>query len=237
MDTNSFTTQKAPLRKDVFMLHTLVTMSLLSTFLFVIDFVPEQYTSAEEQSIVVTTEVDEKKSEQLALTDEAVTNTVNNSDEQHKDSNGLYSIPQRITIHAIGLDTSVIVPQATDIATLDEALLKGAVYYPGSGSLGENANVLIFAHSSYLPVIQNKAFKAFNELGKLTKGDAINIYTDTELYIYKVVEVRLTQASDVTVSFESETPILTLATCNSFGSKQERWVVSATFEKKEQIDK
>jgi len=51
---------------------------------------------------------------------------------------------------------NVLNPQSRDIKVLDEALNSGAVHYPGTGSLTEDANVFIFGHSSFLPNVINK---------------------------------------------------------------------------------
>jgi len=137
------------------------------------------------------------------------------------------NLPVRLTIPSAGIDTAVLNPASTDIAVLDRSLLSGAVRYPGSGLPGEVANVLLFGHSSYLPVVKNKAFQAFNELGTLRVGDVVMVRTGSSVYTYGVVEVQLTRAEDTIVSFAADEPTLTLATCNTFGAKQERWVVRA----------
>ena len=118
---------------------------------------------------------------------------------------------------------------------LDRALLAGAVRYPGSGDLGTNANVLIFGHSSYLPIVKNKAYQAFNELGKLDPGSFITVHSETHRYTYEVQRVHLANAEETLIEFTSQEPMLTLATCNTFGAKQERWVVTATLAKTEEI--
>jgi LPXTG-site transpeptidase (sortase) family protein len=136
--------------------------------------------------------------------------------------------PTRIVIESIGLDTIITSPLSTDVGVLDRALQSGAVRYPGSGLLGESANMLIFGHSSYLPVVKNKAYQAFNELGKVTRGERITVYSDNHMYTYEVSSVRMAKAEDVSVDFTSSVPTLTLATCNTFGAKEDRWVVTAT---------
>lgn len=137
------------------------------------------------------------------------------------------NMPVHLTVPSVGINTVVLNPEDTSNAVLDRSLLSGAVRYPGSGLPGQVGNMLIFGHSSYLPVVKNKAFQAFNELGTLRVGDTVTVQTGTEVYTYDVVEVRLTRAEDAVVSFAAEQPTLTLATCNTFGTKQERWVVRA----------
>jgi LPXTG-site transpeptidase (sortase) family protein len=143
------------------------------------------------------------------------------------------NVPVRIKIDRIGLDSTILTPASADIDVLDRALLSGAVHYPGSGLLGENANMLLFGHSSYLPVVHNKAFKAFNELGTLKKGDIVIVFSESHKFTYVVDNVLLSDAEDVLVRFDSPKPMLTLATCNTFGAKEERWIVTATLLSKE----
>lgn len=137
--------------------------------------------------------------------------------------------PRRVVIDNIGVDTVVINPFRSDVASLDTELLKGVVRYPGSARLGEDANMFIFGHSSGLPVIINKAFKAFNKLGTLKVGDEIKVYGDTRIYIYRVVNVRLVDSNEALVELKTGKKILTLSTCNTFGEKEERFVVNAEF--------
>ncbi len=137
--------------------------------------------------------------------------------------------PLRVVIEAIGVNVTVSSPTSTNVTVLDEALLKGAVRYPGSGTLTENKNMLIFGHSSHLPVVHNKAFQAFNDLEKLKPGDVVKVESSTHAYFYRVSSVRLADASEVLVQFNTGTKKLTLSTCDTFGKKSERFVVEADF--------
>jgi len=148
---------------------------------------------------------------------------------------GVYTEPQRIAITKIGVDIKVLNPVSTDIKVLDNALLSGAVRYPGTGDLESKRNMFIFGHSSYLPVIHNQSYKAFNRLQELKAGDEIKLYSSDKAYTYKVAEVKLTTAEAEFVSLESADRKLILSTCNTFGKKQERFVVTALFDRVESI--
>ncbi len=137
-------------------------------------------------------------------------------------------VPTRIIIKKIGVDTIVSNPNTTDVKTLDDYLLRGAVHYPGSGLIGEG-NMFIFGHSSSLSVVKNQAFKAFNGLRNLAAGDEIEIYAGTNKYIYKVNKVTLVDGKQALVDFGVTKNMLTLSTCNTFGAKTERYVVEADF--------
>ncbi|HAO64853.1 TPA: hypothetical protein DCQ44_02625, partial [Candidatus Taylorbacteria bacterium] len=63
----------------------------------------------------------------------------------------------------------------------------------------------------------------------LLAGDKISVYSDKHIYTYTVNNVRLANSSDVLVDFSVKKNMLTLSTCNTFGQKQERYVVEADF--------
>ena len=136
--------------------------------------------------------------------------------------------PTRIVIEKIGVDVSVANPNSTNVKTLDDYLLQGAVRYPGSGLIGFG-NMFIFAHSTGYRVVQNQAFKAFNGLKNLSAGDLIKVYSGAQVYNYRVSSVLLVDESRALVEFGSAKNMLTLSTCNSFGAKSERYVVEAEF--------
>lgn len=190
---------------------------LLTSFLFAIDFVPELRVEAQ-QPTAAPASTTSMVSEEYALPDVLEQST-----------------PVRIRIAAIGVDTPVVTPQSTDIPVLDRALLSGAVLYPGSAEAGQKGNMLIFGHSSYLPVVKNKSFQAFNELGKLEKGERIEVLSETHRYEYAVDSVTLVSADDTSIPLTTTEARLTLATCNAFGAKQERWVVTSHLVQKEPL--
>jgi LPXTG-site transpeptidase (sortase) family protein len=138
--------------------------------------------------------------------------------------------PSKIEIKKINLLANVSNPETTDISVLDSQLLKGAVRYPTSALLGEEGNVVIFGHSSYLPVVNNKAYKAFNDIQKLKQGDVISVYSDGNEYTYSVRSVTEEKADiNAAIPLLVVGKVLTLVTCNSFGTKQDRFVVKADF--------
>ena len=136
--------------------------------------------------------------------------------------------PTKVEIPKIKLSARVENPTSTTIAALDQVLLKGAVHYPTSAKLGETGNVVLFGHSSYLPVVNNSAYKTFNDIQKLAAGDRIMVYSSDAAYTYEVRTVEKKRADDGTVIPLSVTgKVLTLVTCNSFGAKEDRFFVVA----------
>lgn len=136
-------------------------------------------------------------------------------------------LPVKIEIPAISLAVQVANPDTTDIKQLDTALLSGAVRYPTSGKLGSDGNVIIFGHSSYLPLVNNKAFKAFNEIQKLAVGDEIRVVGETRTYVYAVEQVSRADAGTDAIPLTVTGQTLTLATCNSFAEASDRFIVTA----------
>lgn len=137
--------------------------------------------------------------------------------------------PIRIVARDIGLDASVLNPTSKDIGILDKALLSGAVRYPGTALLGQEGTALLFGHSSYLPLVQNKNFKIFNEVEKLEQGAIISVYSGAREYRYKVVRQEVAKATADRIDLEQNGRFLKLVTCNSFGAKEDRFVVTAEF--------
>jgi LPXTG-site transpeptidase (sortase) family protein len=137
-------------------------------------------------------------------------------------------LPTRIEIPAIKLSATIKNPDTTDIEKLDGALLTGAVRYPTSAKLGEAGNVILFGHSSYLPVVNNQAFKTFNGIQKLAAGDRITVYSSDRAYEYRVDTVSQEDATSAAIPLTVEGSKLTLSTCDSFASKSDRFVVTAT---------
>jgi LPXTG-site transpeptidase (sortase) family protein len=139
--------------------------------------------------------------------------------------------PSHIRIPSAGVDTMISNPTTDDESVFNADLLKGVVRYPKSALLGENANVFLFGHSSSIKIVRNKAYKAFNNIGTLKQGDEIYVSSATREYMYRVVSVSQIRESEAVVGFETGTKMLTLATCNVLGEKEDRFLVQAEFVK------
>lgn len=136
------------------------------------------------------------------------------------------SKPSRILIPSVGIDSVVLQPQSPMIDVLDSALQKGAVYYPGSGFI-EKGNIFIFGHSSGLPVVINQAYKTFNGIEKSNIGDEIILYANGQKHTYIIERVYQADAESAFIDLSRSGRRLTISTCNSFGTKSDRWVVDA----------
>lgn len=137
------------------------------------------------------------------------------------------TLPTVLSIPTVDIRVPIVNPMKTDVETLDDALTTGVVHYPGSGLPGERSNVLLFGHSSHLPVVNNPAYKALNGLEYVKLGDDVYVETKTTAYHYRISAIRLTTAEEELVSFGSSRRMITISTCNTFGTKSERFVAEA----------
>lgn len=179
--------------------------------LYVIDFIPEAPAKTEE----VIKELDTVNAAAEASGSAAIKPV------------GESALPIKITLERLNKTVTVLNPTSSNILDLDAALLEGVVRHPDSADFSADGNVFILGHSSHLPNVFNSNFQAFNGLETMTWGDKIYLDSIDTQYVYRVEKVYEAKASEV---FVPETPgeaRLTLATCNNFGSKDDRYIVEA----------
>lgn len=138
-------------------------------------------------------------------------------------------LPVKIEIPSINVSATIANPTTTVVEVLDQDLLRGAVRYPTSAALGEGGNVVLFGHSSYLPIVRNQAYKTFNGIQKLVPGDTVIVYSSHTAYTYRVRSLMKESTKDAGIPLSVPGKVLTLATCDSFGAKTDRFVVVADF--------
>lgn len=142
---------------------------------------------------------------------------------------GVAEKPIYIDIPKVGVSILVQNPDSTSVSVLDQYLTKGVVRYPGSGVIGDG-NMFIFGHNAEAyKNVKNAALKAFNGIENLVKGDEIYVKSEKGTYVYKVTSERLANAEEEFVDFSNNKNILTLSTCNTFGKKEQRYVVEAEY--------
>jgi LPXTG-site transpeptidase (sortase) family protein len=185
-------------------------------FLVAIDFVPEPKTGEEEtknlQVEPSSTEVEQSAQSNFDLPMGDISNPV---------------LPTSMYIEKLDRTIPVLNPTSRATADLDDALLSGVVRHPDSAHMAQAGNVFILGHSSYLPTVLNKNFQAFNGIQDLAWGDKIEVTSEGYVLTYEVEKVYKAKAEDVTIPVEDTGARLTLATCNSFGSKDDRFIVEA----------
>jgi LPXTG-site transpeptidase (sortase) family protein len=235
-----------------FFLVFFIVVTLTYTLLVAIDFVPEPVSDSEseesapvERAIAAETvsENEETVEEDIAASDidvdemnsgdtvdTGVSLTANTQPETRIPQESLLQesvMPLEISIPKLGRTVTVLNPTSRSIEDLDAALLEGVVRHPDSATLNQQGNVFILGHSSYLPNVFNRNFQAFNGLQDLAWGDTIEIASEDMVFEYRVDKVYKADASDTTVPIAGEGHRLILATCNSFGSVDDRFIVEA----------
>jgi LPXTG-site transpeptidase (sortase) family protein len=141
---------------------------------------------------------------------------------------GLVEAPVSLEIPSLGVQTSIEVPETTNVSVLDAALSRAAVYYQGSGTPG-NGNMLIFGHSTGFKIVRNQAYKVFNNIKSAKVGEYVYVKTASGTYTYKVRDVKHVSKYDTWINFNSAAAMLTLSTCDSFGKSSDRWILEADF--------
>lgn len=143
--------------------------------------------------------------------------------------NAAAAYPTRVVAKSIGLDVTVVNPDTTDVTQLDKALEDGAVRYPTSALLGQEGTVLLFGHSSYLPVVYHQYYKTFNGIQNLKQGAVVSVYSGGVEYRYTVTGVELANADQDVVELPKSGKHLILVTCDSFATKSTRYIVRADY--------
>lgn len=167
---------------------------------------------------------------QSGVSDVLPESTLKNSESAelaHVDESDAAVLPVRMRIDRLDREMTILNPRSRLIADLDAALLGGAVRHPDSANLAQDGNVFILGHSSYLPNVFNRNFQILNGIQDLEWGDVITVYSETHVYEYRVERVYRARAQDVTVPIAGTGKRLTIATCNSFGSVDDRYIVES----------
>ncbi len=207
--------------------------------LFVVDFIPEPVEKSSDSAVTIVDElvagVSDTVVEAVAEVRERAPLAVIEPESKAEVLDAA-ALPTKIIFDSLGGREVVVKnPTSRAVADLDAALLGGVVRHPDSADFKNTGNILILGHSSYLPNVLNKNFQAFNGIQKLSWGDTVRVQSiDTE-YIYRVDRVYEAKASEVTVPMSDDKAKLTLATCDSFGSTDDRFILEATLVKTVQL--
>jgi len=190
----------------------MIVVTLTYGFLVYIDFVPETPSSSATSTDATTTD----------------TSTVTEGNAATPQL-GQDPTPDKIIFDSLGgKEVNVLNPTSSSIDVLNNDLLSGVVRHPDSADLLSNGTIFLFGHSSYLPVVHNKNFQAFNGIQDLKWGDKIRLRSSDYEYVYRVDREYEAKASTAEVELIQGTPRLTLSTCDTFGSKEDRFIVEAT---------
>lgn len=236
---NNFETVVWPARYQ-FLAVFFVVLTFSYSFLVIIDFIPEAPTetaavSADRSTSTATYEVEAESATTTIPSENSMVSTRNSREQDTAVTEGAV-LPVRMEIDALNRSIPVLNPTSRRIDDLDDALLHGAVRHPDAADFAQEGTIFILGHSSRLPNVMNRNFQIFNDIEKLEWGDTIRVYSETMVYVYRVDRVYEAKASQVTVPIAGTGPRLTLATCDSFGSRDDRFIVEAELQSSRPID-
>ncbi len=225
MNVNSFDSliEALWLRKVSFVLTFFMVFLLSYGFLFWVDFLPEPVVADKK-------DLQEKVEQSAAVIETIQTDEISTTTPEVVPVIEETVYPDTIIIDSLeGRSVTVLNPTSRAIPDLDAALLYGVVRHPDSATLEQTGTVFLLGHSSYLPTVMNKNFKAFNGIQNLRFGDTVRLQSKDIEYVYRIDRVYRANASDVTVPIAGSVKRLVLATCNSFGVPDDRYIVEAEF--------
>ena len=134
-----------------------------------------------------------------------------------------------ILIPKIGAN-SIIIPNVNP-ANEDEylaALKKGVAHALGTNFPGENGHIFLFAHSADNIFDVGTYNAVFYLLYKMEKNDEINLFYKDKRYIYKVIDKKIVDPSEVNyLTRKTDSEFLTLQTCYPPGTTLKRLLIFA----------
>jgi len=135
-----------------------------------------------------------------------------------------------VVIPKIGANARVIPGVDTsNERTYSEALKLGVAQALGTAFPGEGGHIFLFAHSTDYWWNVSTYNAVFYLLGKLIKGDEINIFYKGERFVYRVIDTKIVDPSEVEyITRKTNQEFLTLQTCWPLGTTFKRLLVFAT---------
>lgn len=133
----------------------------------------------------------------------------------------------KIIIPKINVEAPLILDAANnDEKTIQAALEKGVTLYPNTGKPGEQANPILFGHSSN-NLFNSGAYKfVFVLLSRLEEGDTFMVNYEGKQYVYRVFSTRVVKPNEVGVLGEMpKESMMTLITCDPPGTSTNRLIV------------
>lgn len=135
-----------------------------------------------------------------------------------------------IVIPEIGVNAKIF-PEVDPLNSKEysSVLKKGVAHSRGSAYPGQEGNVFLFAHSTDAFWNVSHYNAVFFLIGKLEKGDEIDIFYQGKRYIYKVIEKKVVSPEVLEEYIKNHTSgrTLTLQTCYPPGTTLKRLIVIA----------
>lgn len=161
------------------------------------------------------------------------------SDSQQTDNDRLFFNEKAEFIEPVDLNFGIVIPKInanakvfTEVDPFNPKeylpiLRIGVAHAKGTGYPGEGKNIYLFAHStdSFLNFQQYNA--VFYLIGKLGKGDEVDLFYQNNLFRYEVTEKIVVSADQTRFLEDEEGETLTLQTCYPPGTTLKRLIVRA----------
>jgi len=137
--------------------------------------------------------------------------------------------PNSLEIPSLQLEVPLVITTTTDEKKIIDDLDKGAVYYPGSVSPGENGQMVVLGHSAPPGWPQIKHDWIFSHIEQLKAGDTIVMHFNHQQYTYKVTEKSIIMpGSEIsTAPHDKNNNVLVLVSCWPPGKNYKRIAVQA----------
>lgn len=133
-----------------------------------------------------------------------------------------------LEIPSLGLVTSMVAGQTTDVNALEQDLDKGVVLYPGSVYPGQDGQMVVLGHSAPPGWPHIKHDWVFSNIENLTEGDQIIVYYNHRQYTYRVVSKKIIQqGEDVAEDGKATGNVLTIVSCWPPGKNYKRIAIEA----------
>jgi LPXTG-site transpeptidase (sortase) family protein len=117
----------------------------------------------------------------------------------------------RLVIPTLGVDARVVEVSITDKTWDVSELAHEVAHLKGTANPGEKGNVVLSGH-----VTLRRGSGPFRYLERLQAGDTVTVYAGEQAYTYRVVDKRHVQPTDVSVTYPTIDPTVTLITCTSW---------------------
>ncbi|MGI9585530.1 MAG: sortase [Acidimicrobiia bacterium] len=120
-----------------------------------------------------------------------------------------------VRIPAIGVDETI--RSGVDIDVINQ----GVAHWVGTADAGGEGNMVLAGHRTTYT-------KPFYDLGELSVGDLVYVSDDRDGEVmYRVTESFIVDPEDIWITFDQESPMLTMFACHPKGSTRYRIVVTA----------
>lgn len=152
------------------------------------------------------------------------------------DAAGDIKVSTLVKIDNLGVEAPMIWSKDADEKKSLVDLESGVSHYPGSGSPGQNGNMIVSGHSSNYIWAKGDYNHIFKDLNNLDNGDTITVKTIQKngriiVYHYAIADKFITTPVDEKIFEATPDQTLTLSTCWPLGTNFKRLIVKAALVK------